>query len=68
VSSARGAELVLAAAGRTTDQYDVVADGSPARAVVSTERMRRELGSTPAVPLAEGLRAVVAARRLEPRG
>jgi nucleoside-diphosphate-sugar epimerase len=63
VSIARVAELVLAAAGRATDEYDVVADGVAARAVVSIERIRRELGWAPAVPLADGLRAVVAARR-----
>lgn len=63
VSIARVAALVLAAAGRATDEYDVVAGGSPARAVVSIERMRRELGWAPAVPLADGLRAIIEARR-----
>ncbi len=63
VSIARVAELTLAAAGRSIDEYDVVADGSPARAVVSIDRMRGELGWAPAVPLADGLRAIIQARR-----
>lgn len=64
----RLAELVLAAAGRATDDYDVAADGTPARAVVAIDRMCRELGTPPAVALADGLRAVLDARRAERPG
>jgi nucleoside-diphosphate-sugar epimerase len=63
VSLSRLAELTLTAAGRAASEYDVVADGAPARAAIAVARMRRELGQPPPIALADGLRTVIAARR-----
>jgi len=63
VSLSQLAELTLTAAGRAANEYDVVADGAPGRAVVAVARMRRELGQPPPIALADGLRTVIAARR-----
>jgi len=56
------ATFALAAAGRAGDTFDVVATGTPARALVAIDRMRDELGVVPQISLADGLAELAAWR------